>query len=133
MVRVLGILGDCVGPLGLAGGQVMDLKSEGKPDVGMETLTWIHTHKTAALLKAAVGCGAVIAGATDDQVAKCEEYALKIGLAFQVRLPAAGAGDVRVGCDVGMSVMCVCGCDVGAGIMCGCGCEVRVGVMCGCV
>jgi len=84
VVRVLGILGDCVGPLGLAGGQVMDLKSEGKPDVGMETLTWIHTHKTAALLKAAVGCGAVIAGATDEQVAKCEEYALKIGLAFQV-------------------------------------------------
>jgi len=38
---------------------VLDLKSEGKPDVGMETLTWIHTHKTAALLKAAVSCGAV--------------------------------------------------------------------------
>jgi len=84
VVRVLGILGDCVGPLGLAGGQVLDLKSEGKPDVGMETLTWIHTHKTAALLKASVSCGAVLAGATDDQIAKCEEYALKIGLAFQV-------------------------------------------------
>jgi len=84
VVRVLGILGDCVGPLGLAGGQVMDLKSEGQPDVGMETLTWIHTHKTAALLKAAVASGAVIAGATDAQVAACEEYALKIGLAFQV-------------------------------------------------
>jgi len=50
----------------------------------METLTWIHTHKTAALLKASVACGAVLAGATDEQVAKCEEYALKIGLAFQV-------------------------------------------------
>merc|ERR1719502_2121829 len=84
VVRVLRILGDCVGPLGLAGGQVLDLKSEGKPDVGMETLTWIHTHKTAALLKAAVASGAVLAGATDDEVAKCEEYALKIGLAFQV-------------------------------------------------
>jgi len=84
VVRVLGILGDCVGPLGLAGGQVMDLKSEGQPDVGMETLTWIHTHKTAALLKAAVASGAVLAGASDEAVAKCEEYALKIGLAFQV-------------------------------------------------
>jgi len=84
VVRVLGILGDCVGPVGLAGGQVLDLKSEGKEGVGMETLTWIHTHKTAALLKASVACGAVLAGATDEQVAKCEEYALKIGLAFQV-------------------------------------------------
>jgi geranylgeranyl diphosphate synthase type II len=84
VVRVLGILGDCVGPLGLAGGQVLDLKSEGKADVGMDTLTWIHTHKTAALLKASVAAGAVLAGASDDEVAKCEEYALKIGLAFQV-------------------------------------------------
>jgi len=84
VVKVLQIMGDCVGPLGLAGGQVMDLKSEGQPDVGMETLTWIHTHKTAALLKAAVASGAILAGASDDAVAKVEEYALKIGLAFQV-------------------------------------------------
>jgi len=52
--------------------------------VGMDTLTWIHTHKPAALLTAAVACGAVLAGASDGEVAKCEEYALKIGLAFQV-------------------------------------------------
>lgn len=84
VVHVLRILGDCVGPLGLAGGQVMDLKSEGQPDVGLGTLEWIHTYKTAALLKAAVASGAVLAGATDEQIAKCEEYALKIGLAFQV-------------------------------------------------
>ena len=66
VVKVLQIMGDSVGPLGLAGGQVMDLKSEGQPDVGMETLTWIHTHKTAALLKAAVACGAILAGASDE-------------------------------------------------------------------
>ena len=88
IVKVLQIMGDCVGPLGLAGGQVLDLKSEGKPDVGMETLTWIHTHKTAALLKAAVASGAILAGATDADVEKCNEYALKIGLAFQVRAAA---------------------------------------------
>jgi len=84
VVKVLNILGDSVGALGLAGGQVMDLKSEGQAEVTMETLTWIHTHKTAALLKAAVASGAVLAGASDEDVAKCEEYALKIGLAFQV-------------------------------------------------
>ena len=83
-MRVLGILGDCVGPLGLAGGQVMDLKSEGKADVGLDTLQWIHTYKTAALLKAAVASGAVLAGATDAEVEKCVIYAQKIGLAFQV-------------------------------------------------
>jgi len=84
VVKVLAALGQSVGAVGLAGGQVLDLKSEGKPDVGMDTLTWIHTHKTAALLKAAVSCGAILAGATDEQVKQCEVYALKIGLAFQV-------------------------------------------------
>merc|ERR1719310_1853355 len=44
IVKVLQIMGDSVGALGLAGGQVLDLKSEGKPDVGLETLSWIHTH-----------------------------------------------------------------------------------------
>jgi len=84
VVKVLAALGQSVGAVGLAGGQVLDLKSEGKAEVGMDTLTWIHTHKTAALLKAAVSCGAILAGATDAQVKQCEVYALKIGLAFQV-------------------------------------------------
>merc|ERR1719498_2350270 len=78
LVEVLRILGECVGPLGLAGGQVMDLKCEGGKmgDVDVSMLGWIHTHKTAALLKAAVCSGA--------ELALCERYALKIGLAFQV-------------------------------------------------
>jgi len=84
VVKVLAALGQSVGAVGLAGGQVLDLKSEGKSDVDMDTLTWIHTHKTAALLKAAVSCGAILAGANDEQVKQCEIYALKIGLAFQV-------------------------------------------------
>jgi len=84
VLKVLTIMTECVGPLGLAGGQVMDLKSEGKAGVGLDTLQWIHTYKTAALLKAAVASGAVLAGATDAEVEKCVTYAQKIGLAFQV-------------------------------------------------
>ena len=84
ILKVLQIMGEVVGPVGLAGGQVVDLKSEADPNVSMETLTWIHTHKTAALLKAAVASGAILAGADEAAVAKCEVYALKIGLAFQV-------------------------------------------------
>jgi len=86
VLKVLSMMTECVGPLGLAGGQVMDLKSEGKGfgEVGLDTLQWIHTYKTAALLKAAVASGAVLAGATDAEVDKCIVYAQKIGLAFQV-------------------------------------------------
>jgi len=88
VLKVLQIMTECVGPLGLAGGQVMDLKSEGASakgeEVGLDTLEWIHTYKTAALLKAAVASGAVLAGASDAEVEKCVLYAQKIGLAFQV-------------------------------------------------
>jgi geranylgeranyl diphosphate synthase type II len=84
VVDVLRRLGTCVGAIGLAGGQAMDIKCEGEKDVTIDDLTWIHTHKTAALLQASVSCGAILGGATAADVANLEEYALKIGLAFQV-------------------------------------------------
>lgn len=87
--RVLDVvirLGKSVGPVGLAGGQVMDLECEGRGEgaVSLEDLTWIHTHKTAALLEVAVASGAILGGATPEEVAACEKFALNIGLAFQV-------------------------------------------------
>mmetsp|Transcript_38677 Transcript_38677/g.121158 ORF Transcript_38677/g.121158 Transcript_38677/m.121158 type:complete len:335 (-) Transcript_38677:389-1393(-) len=81
---VVKYLTSCVGPLGLAGGQVMDLECEGKEGVGLDDLRWIHTYKTAALLKCCVQCGAKLAGASDADVKNMEVYADSIGLAFQV-------------------------------------------------
>lgn len=87
-VRILDVitrLGKSVGAKGLAGGQVMDLICEGKGnDVTIDDLRWIHTHKTAELLIVAVACGAILGGATPEEVALCEKFALNIGLAFQV-------------------------------------------------
>lgn len=78
-------LGKSVGAKGLAGGQVMDLVCEGKgADVTLDDLRWIHTHKTAALLEVAVASGAILGGATPEEVKLCEKFALNIGLAFQV-------------------------------------------------
>jgi len=77
-------LGKSVGPIGLAGGQVMDLECEGKQGVTIEDLTWIHTHKTATLLQVAVASGAILGGASPEEVQACEKFALNIGLAFQV-------------------------------------------------
>ncbi len=84
LVRVLACLGRAVSAAGLVGGQVVDLQSEGKPDVTLETLNFIHMHKTAALLEASLISGATLAGASDDDLARVVNYARNIGLAFQI-------------------------------------------------
>lgn len=86
VVRVIVDVSRAVGQDGLVGGQVVDLECEGKDpgEVTVDTLKYIHEHKTAALLEAAVVCGAVIGGASEDDVQALRRYALDIGLAFQV-------------------------------------------------
>ncbi|CAM9921395.1 unnamed protein product [Chrysoparadoxa australica] len=84
VVDVIGRLGEAVGEVGLAGGQVMDLESEGKDGVSLEDLRWIHRHKTGALLKVACTAGAVLGGASPADVENMERFSESIGLAFQV-------------------------------------------------
>lgn len=84
IIQVVAALGRAVGAAGLVGGQVLDLASEGVTDVTVETLNFIHTHKTGALLKVAVTSGAILAGADTQQVGTLAAYAERIGLAFQI-------------------------------------------------
>ncbi len=83
LIRVVGELSLLAGAPGLVGGQVVDLECEGKGG-NLETLEFIHLHKTGALLKACVTCGALIGGAEDDALEALSTYARGIGLAFQI-------------------------------------------------
>ncbi len=84
VLQVVAGLGKAVGGEGLVGGQVVDLESEGKTDVTVETLNYIHSHKTAALLEISVVSGAILAGADADTQARLGRFAQDIGLAFQI-------------------------------------------------
>ncbi|MFM7578368.1 MAG: geranylgeranyl diphosphate synthase CrtE, partial [Microcystaceae cyanobacterium] len=84
LIQVLGRLGRTVGAEGLVGGQVLDLECEGKADVSTETLTFIHAHKTGALLETSVVTGALLAGAPEEAIQRLTTYAQNIGLAFQI-------------------------------------------------
>ena len=84
LIKVIAKLGRTVGPAGLVGGQVLDLESEGRTDITAEVLSFIHTHKTGALLETSVVSGAILAGASEDDIAKLSKYAQNIGLAFQI-------------------------------------------------
>ena len=84
IIRVVACLGRTVGAAGLVGGQVLDLESEGKSDITAETLSFIHTHKTGALLEASVVSGAILADASQSDIDRLSKYARDIGLAFQI-------------------------------------------------
>jgi len=83
LLTVVAELSLAAGAPGLVGGQVVDLESEGK-QVDLDTLEYIHLHKTGALLRACVLCGALIAGAPEALLAALRTYARGIGLAFQI-------------------------------------------------
>ena len=84
VAKALKILGRKAGIYGMIGGQVVDVQSTGNA-VDQETLDFIYELKTGALLEASMMVGAVLAGATEEEVAVIEQIASDVGLAFQIR------------------------------------------------
>ena len=87
LTRALGILAKKAGVYGMIGGQTADIEAEKQEgSLEKEQLLFIHAHKTAALIQAAMMIGAVIAGMTEEeqleQIGKC---AYNIGIAFQIQ------------------------------------------------
>jgi geranylgeranyl diphosphate synthase type II len=74
----------CAGSQGMVGGQVVDMESEGKADIDLPTVQYIHTHKTGALIKASVVAGAILGGADEQKQAAIKRYGEAAGLAFQI-------------------------------------------------
>ncbi len=80
------ILSGKAGINGMIGGQCADLEAEKLgDDVTEEMLLYIHEHKTAALIQAAMTIGAVLAGAAQAEIAVLERCAYNIGVAFQIQ------------------------------------------------
>jgi geranylgeranyl diphosphate synthase type II len=93
------------GSMGMVGGQVVDIESEGK-EVDFAALEYIHTHKTGALIKASVKVGALAAGANPRELDALSRYGSEAGLAFQVAddiLDIVGTQE-EIGKDVGSDV-----------------------------
>jgi geranylgeranyl diphosphate synthase type II len=76
-------LAEAAGTDGMVGGQVVDIESEGKA-IAPETLEYIHRHKTAALIRASLRIGAILAGAPPPALATITEAGERLGLAFQI-------------------------------------------------
>ena len=85
VVRALQILAKKAGVYGMIGGQTADIEAEKQNSLTTEQLLFIHEHKTAALIQASMMIGAVLAGASDEEVAAVEKCAYNIGIAFQIQ------------------------------------------------
>lgn len=86
IAKALSILARKAGIHGMIGGQTADIEAESIGEqVTQEQLLFIHEHKTAALIQAAMMAGAVLAGAGDAQVSLVEKAAYGIGIAFQIQ------------------------------------------------
>jgi geranylgeranyl diphosphate synthase, type II len=81
--RVLAEITGAAGTDGMVGGQVVDVQSEGQV-VSAETLEYIHTRKTAALIRGALRAGALLTGASEPQLEALTQYGNRIGLTFQI-------------------------------------------------
>jgi len=78
------IFAKAAGPHGICGGQLLDLENEGI-QIELEQLEEINKYKTAQLISASAIMGVIAAGGTKAQIEAAQEYALSLGLAFQIR------------------------------------------------
>ena len=78
------ILSEKAGIYGMIGGQVVDVESAGK-NISKDVLDFIYELKTSALIESSMMIGAALAGADEADIAKIEQIARRIGIAFQIQ------------------------------------------------
>ena len=83
--RAIGILAKKAGISGMLGGQTADIEAEENGETGEELLLFIHENKTAALIQSSLMIGAVLAGASQEEIHKLERVGYLVGVAFQIQ------------------------------------------------
>lgn len=81
------VLAKKAGAYGMIGGQVVDIETEGMEadKVSLARLEYIHELKTAALLESSLMIGAILGGASDEEVFTMECIGRRVGIAFQIQ------------------------------------------------
>ncbi len=86
VAKAFAVLAKKAGIYGMIGGQVVDVESEKKgQQIDRNCLDFIYRLKTGALIEASLMIGAILAGASDEDVSLMEEAGTKLGLAFQIQ------------------------------------------------
>lgn len=83
-LRAMAVLAGSSGTEGMIGGQVVDIESEGK-QIGVSELRYLHQLKTGAIIRSSCTIGAVLSGASEEEIKAVDEFASSLGVAFQIR------------------------------------------------
>jgi geranylgeranyl pyrophosphate synthase len=88
-LRVIGVVAEAAGPIGMVGGQAIDLQAAGQARQPRLTLDGdglraMHAKKTGAVIRAAAASGAIMAGGDEPLIQAVDGYAADLGLAFQI-------------------------------------------------
>lgn len=84
-IRIIDLTSQAAGSKGMVGGQAIDLAATGR-EIQIVELEDMHIHKTGALIRASVLCGAHCSNTVDPtHLRGLDRYAKCIGLAFQIR------------------------------------------------
>lgn len=78
------VLSNAAGETGMVAGQVLDLLGE-KTSLDETQLRQVHIHKTGDLIRAACQMGVLLGGGSLEQYDAAGEFALHLGMAFQIR------------------------------------------------
>ncbi len=82
-LKIIALLNERAGIFGMIGGQVIDTENEGK-QLPENVLLEMYRMKTGALLEFCCRAGCIVAGAGAEKQLAAADYALKMGLAFQI-------------------------------------------------
>ena len=83
-VEIISKLSEYAGFFGMVGGQFVDMESENKK-VEIDTLKYIHAHKTGKLLTAAIELPMIALDVESEKREKMVEYSKLLGIAFQIK------------------------------------------------
>ena len=84
VIQAMKVMSYKTGLRGMLGGQSVDVENDGKP-MSREMLDYIYENKTSALIEASMMAGAILGGASEEEVETVEKAAKNIGLAFQIQ------------------------------------------------
>ena len=84
VIKALKVMSHKTGLYGMLGGQSVDVENDGKP-MSREMINYMYENKTSALIEGSMMAGAILGGASAEEVAVVEKAASGIGLAFQIQ------------------------------------------------